>query len=208
MCCPLHAACWGISNQRSAVCCGYRLEGQQQHWISRNCLQDVAGYGEKCIGERIDDAFIRLIAHVQVAAGNRHRHTALFNQTAIPKCFEKVVILPVLALVLLPFPCTGVLSVQLEFAAATACHPSSRSRQPNMLLSRHTSIPGQAQQHRRGLAAFQQGSSAAAPRPLSGGSRAAPAVPQRSRQQVVRARGDDEEPDWDKEMSIFKQRTM
>lgn len=28
------------------------------------------------------------------------------------------------------------------------------------------------------------------------------------RQHVARARGDDEEPDWDKEMSIFKQRTM
>lgn len=28
------------------------------------------------------------------------------------------------------------------------------------------------------------------------------------KQHVVKARGDDEEPDWDKEMSIFKQRTM
>jgi hypothetical protein len=34
------------------------------------------------------------------------------------------------------------------------------------------------------------------------------ARPARRRQQPVRARSDEEEPDWDKEMSIFKQRTM
>lgn len=48
---------------------------------------------------------------------------------------------------------------------------------------------------------LQQGSAA----PRHPASRAA--GPHR-KQHVVKARGDEEEPDWDKEMSIFKQRTM
>jgi hypothetical protein len=63
-------------------------------------------------------------------------------------------------------------------------------------------------QHRRDPAAVHH--------PTSGGQRI-PAALLRSaslaergqrKQHVVKARGDDEEPDWDKEMSIFKQRTM
>lgn len=39
------------------------------------------------------------------------------------------------------------------------------------------------------------------------GSCSRPGRPQH-KQHVVKARSDEEEPDWDKEMSIFKQRTM
>jgi hypothetical protein len=62
-------------------------------------------------------------------------------------------------------------------------------------------------QHRRDPAALH---------PTSGGQRipaallhsASRAGGVQRKQHVVKARGDDEEPDWDKEMSIFKQRTM
>jgi hypothetical protein len=70
-----------------------------------------------------------------------------------------------------------------------------------MLLRQTASV---APQHRRDLATLhlQQGSSAALKLAASRAGRA------ERKQHVTRARADEDEPDWDKEMSIFKQRTM
>lgn len=63
------------------------------------------------------------------------------------------------------------------------------------------------QQRRRGSLALLQHIGATAAAPLQQPCARRGSGPQR-RHHVTKARGDEDEPDWDKEMSIFKQRTM
>lgn len=105
-------------------------------------------------------------------------------------------------------PAPGVSSFICISAVAPNQAINTHPPQHTMLLRQTSPLLPHHQHRQRDLAAalHPTPTAAALPRP-SPSSRAAPGPAQRQ-QHVVKARGDDEEPDWDKEMSIFKQRTM